>query len=329
MKRCIEALAAFCLVLVFTACSDPNASNGNDEPSDPAVLSYESPTIGTLAYVGAGVYLRDAAASSRSVVAVPFRMSETEITRAQFQTVLGGDPSDASRSTGSGDPVQRVNWYLAIAFCNKLSLLEGLDPIYSVAGVDFSLTSYDSVPKAGAGPNAAWDAASADWNANGYRLPTELEWMWAAMGADKDERPGVMDAGVNVGGRTKAFSGYDGARTLGDCAVYYGNSGPADDAAETRRTRPAGGKPGNELGIFDLSGNVWEWCWDRRGDYPAGEVSSDSEAGRGAASGAQRIIRGGAYFSGMNDQADYAVSARSGQEPYSQSNVVGFRVVRN
>ena len=125
--------------------------------------------------------------------------------RTQFSAIMGTDPSDIAYSNFVTDPVQKVNWYHAIAFCNKLSIAEGLTPAYTVSGVDFSTLAYASVP---IGDNATWNAATCNWSANGYRLPTEMEWMWAAMGADQDSQSDSMSSGVNVTGYAKTFAGY-------------------------------------------------------------------------------------------------------------------------
>jgi len=92
----------------------------------------------------------------------------------------GNRSSDTGHSIGISDPVQHIDWYHAIAFCNKLSIAEGLDQVYSVSGVDFTTLTYGGIPTS---DDTDWDDANADWSANGYRLPTEMEWMWAAMGA--------------------------------------------------------------------------------------------------------------------------------------------------
>jgi hypothetical protein len=129
-------------------------------------LDYTSPNIGLLIYVPAGTFQRDSTATNLSQVSA-FRMSKYEITRAQWTAVTGwADPSNATYSSGTSDPVQQVSWYDAIAFCNKLSILEGLTPVYTVSGVNFSTLTYAEIPSA---TNADWNAATANWAANGCR----------------------------------------------------------------------------------------------------------------------------------------------------------------
>ena len=111
--------------------------------------------------------------------------------------------------------------------------------------IDWEALAYGSIPTAS---DADWNAATADWDADGYRLPTEMEWMWAAMGADQDAQPGAMQDGVNVSGYDKDFAGDDGSNSIDDYAWYDDNS--------SSTTHPVGTKLPNELGLHDMSGNV-------------------------------------------------------------------------
>ncbi|PKN24445.1 MAG: hypothetical protein CVU65_11705 [Deltaproteobacteria bacterium HGW-Deltaproteobacteria-22] len=268
-------------------------------------LDYTSPNIGTLIYVPAGTFQRDATPTNLSVVSA-FRMSEHEITRAQWVAVTGwADPSNVSYSSGTGDPVQMVSWYDAIAFCNKLSIAEGLTQVYAVSGVNFSTLTYAEIPTSS---NTTWNAATANWAADGYRLPTEMEWMWVAMGADL-ANPGA----VNTTGYTKAFAGSTGSNVIDDYAWYTTNSGG--------KSHPVGSTLANELGFHDLSGNVWEWAWDWYGTYPTGTQTGY----RGPASGTYRVARGGNWG---NAASSCTVAFRSYNNPSSRLNDVGFRVVR-
>ena len=277
-----------------------------------ATMDYSSAHIGTLVYVPAGTFQRDATSTNRSVVS-EFRMSQYEITRAQWTAVTGwADPSYTAYSSGMNDPVQRVNLYDAIAFCNKLSLLEGLTPVYSVTGVDFATLTYVQIP---ATDNATWNAATVNWAANGYRLPTEMEWMWAAMGADTTN-PGA----VNTTGYTKGFAGSTGTNAIGDYAVFGYVTTTETGRTTTQRSNPVGSRLPNELGYHDLSGNAWEWVWDWYGTYPTGTVTDY----RGPASGTNRIVRGGDW-SGSSSSCTVAFRLSYSN---SRNDTIGFRVVR-
>ena len=120
------------------------------------------------------------------------------------------------------DPVICVSWYDAVDYCNWLSRKDGLLPAYSRGG----------------------NSIQCNFSANGYRLPTEAEWEYAATG----------------GSSSRGYT-YSGSNTIGNVAWYSGNSG--------LKPHPVGGKQANELGLYDMSGNVWEWCWDWYGDYPS------------------------------------------------------------
>lgn len=313
-KKVVFSIMVALTAIVLLGC--PNPVTPPDIVDDG---SYTSPNIGTLVYVPAGRFQRDGTASNISVITQPYRMSRHQITRAQFQAIMDDDPSDNDRSSNGAsspdDPVQRVNWYHAIAFSNKLSIAEGLDPVYVVTGVDFGTLTFADIPTSG---NDDWNAATATWTNNGYRLPTEMEWMWAAMGAPADGQGG----GTNTTGYTKAFAGSTGSNAIRDYAVYGMNSGPGGTEEEPRTTRPVGSKFPNELGLYDMTGNVWEWTWDWREEYPSGTETDY----RGAASGTRRVLRGGAW---NTMPFDSTVALRGPfRFPHSQGSVDGFRVVR-
>lgn len=279
--------------------------------------NYTSANIGTLVYVPAGRFQRDGDPANISVITQPYRMSAHEITRTQFLAIMGTDLSNTTYSSGTTDPVQMTSWYHAIAFCNKLSLAEGLTPVYSVTvsgtPIDWAALTYAAIPTT---HDEDWNAATATWTNNGYRLPTEMEWMWAAMGAPADGQGG----GTNTTGYAKAFAGSTGSNEIGDYAVF-GYNGSETGRTTTARSNPVGSKLANELGLYDMSGNVWEWCWDGWGGYPAGTQTDY----RGAASGTDRVIRGGSWNSLASVSA---VAARISYYPNFQGNFYGFRVVR-
>ncbi|MBN1243624.1 MAG: SUMF1/EgtB/PvdO family nonheme iron enzyme [Spirochaetales bacterium] len=281
--------------------------------------NYDSPNIGILKFVPAGRFQRDATASNISVITSPYRISTHEITREQFAAVFSTDPSDPTYSSGTTDPVQMTSWYDAIAFCNKLSITEDLTPVYEVSGVDFTTLTFPQIPTGFADPalQAVWDAATANWNADGYRLPTEMEWLWAAMGADTAD-PGA----INTTGYLKAFAGSTGSNTIGDYAVF-GYYQTETGRTDTERSNPVGSKTAgaNELGLYDMSGNVFEWTWDWYGDYPTGTVTDY----RGADSGTERIASGGSWG---NDSSFCALAFRFHYYPPAQVQDFGFRVVR-
>ena len=271
---------------------------------------YTSANIGTLKYVPIGQFKRDNTsifAGDNSVISSAFRMSQYEITRAQFSTIMGTDPSNNIYSSGTSDPVQNLTWYHAIAFCNKLSLSEGLTPVYAVTGVDFNSLTYASIPTSG---NPSWDLVTIDWNANGYRLPTEMEWMWAAMGAPLDGQGGSTD----LFSYSKIFAGKNSSNNMADYAWYSSNS--------NNKSHPVGTKTSNELDLYDLSGNVWEFCWDWYSSYPTGILTDY----RGPDPTSDRVMRGGCWDFGATG---CGVAFRGSLYAGDKRIVCGFRVVRN
>jgi len=280
-----------------------------------ATLNYESPNVGTMIYVPAGIFQRDPTPQNLSAVSA-FRMSRNEITRAQWTAVTGwADPSIVAYSSGQNDPVQMVNSYHAMAFCNKLSLLEGLTPVYSVSGVDFTTLTFEEIP---VDNDPTWDAATADWNSDGYRLPTDMEWLWAAMGADL-AAPGA----VNTTGYTKLFPGDTGSNFIGDYAVYGYNDGVDAGRTTTERSNPVGSKLPNELGFYDLGGNVFEWLWDWYNTYPLGLLTDY----RGSTTTLYRLLRGGNWRHSQLACRLLLANATI-YWPSSRTDLTGFRVVR-
>lgn len=264
--------------------------------------NYSSTNIGILRGVPSGTFSRDGTVSNNSTVS-SFRMSQYEITRAQYTAVtLATDPSNTVYSNGTSGPVQMVTWYDAIEFCNKLSLKEGFSAVYTISG---------RTPATGH-PITAATVTVSDWNVNGYRLPTEMEWMWAAMGATS-----------GTTGYSKAFAGSTGTNAIGNYAVFGYGTGETGSTT-TERSNAVGSKTtgANELGLYDMCGNVCEWNWDYYGTFPTG-ANIDY---RGSTTGTKRIMRGGSWGS---PSSFCFMTFRDLDDPFYQGGAVGFRVVRH
>jgi len=209
----------------------------------------------------------------------PFFMACTPVTQAQYEALMGSNPSHFK---GADLPVEQVNWYDAVEFCNELSRRKGLDPCYSGSGTSIVC----------------------DFTANGYRLPTEAEWEYACRaGTESDFHTGDM---------TSPW-GFDPA--LDRAGWYGGNSGSF--------THPVGEKEPNAFGLYDMHGNVWEWCWDW---YSVWYYEySPAENPRGSASGNYRVFRGGSW----DVHARSCRSAyRGSYKPDIRDGSIGFRFVR-
>lgn len=267
-----------------------------------------------------GNFQRDATAGNNSYVSA-FSIGKYEVTRAQFNAIMGDDPV-TTNSSGINDPVQNVNYYQAIAFCNKLSIAEGLSPVYVVSGfanfAAWSNLEYLSIPII---TNSTWNVVSIDFLANGYRLPTEMEWMWASMGGPLDGQNG----GTNTIAYNKGYAGStEGASqvNIGDYAWYTENSGLNGTNIFPQKTHPVGTKLPNELGLYDMSGNVNEWTSDWNASYPIGVLRNYT----GSISGLNRQMRGGSYLSSASN-SKVATHSYSNPPEFLDSNC-GFRLVR-
>ncbi len=200
-----------------------------------------------------------------------FYISTHEVTQVEYRSITGSNPSFFR---GDNLPVEQVSWNDAVEYCNKLSQKEGLTLCYSGSG----------------------DSVRCNFDANGYRLPTEAEWEYAARGG--------QSAGL--------YQTYAGSNSISSAGWYADNSG--------NRTHPVSRKSSNSLGLYDLSGNVLEWCWDWTEDYN-GSVTDPM----GSSTGHWRVRRGGSWGLGSKYcRLGYHGTPSPG---YSKSNL-GFRVVR-
>ncbi len=229
-----------------------------------------------------------------------FWMDTTEVTQKSFRDLLGASPWTRMTGFGQGDefPAWNVNWYDAVLFCNAKSKRDGLDTVYSYAGMA-------GTP----GDSAVLSGLSIDFNKNGYRLPTEAEWEFVA----------------KAGTATKYFWGDDTAQAVVKPYVWYEWNADstlwtlphaAGNGTQTVATRSA-----NPWGFYDLAGNVFEWVNDL---YMGSYATSPASNPVGTATSPYRVTRGGSWFqSALGIRPAFRLSLL----PEKRSNKTGFRTV--
>ena len=251
------------------------------------IMEYDTDLAPAADVISIGV---DAESKMVAIPGTKYRMGQTPVTQRLYKKVMGENPSNFQRSNAflygdqrdalagntANNPVERVSWYDAVYFCNKLSIMEGLTPAYSVDGeTDPEYWGYT--------PHQVESIESevdCDFGASGYRLPTNDEWEEAAKGGDDYT--------------------YSGSDDLDEVGWYEDNSNNV--------THPVAEKMANAYGLYDMSGNVWEWVWEPYPDFPD-----------------YRFYRGGSYY---YDAGNCEVSGSSVYTAFSQNYVVGCRLLR-
>ncbi len=287
---CISLVIIFSLLFLMSGCSDDSTTSD----SDPIILNLVDVSGGIFEmykiYEEGGETIID----TFNVELNSFLISETEVTQYQYEAVMVDSIPIYYYGSGDNYPAYNVSWLEAICFCNQLSIDNNYNPCYSGSYVD-SLGTIIVLP-----PDSLFHADSVycDFSVNGYRLPTEAEWEYAS-----------RNAGVS------SYILYSGSENIENVAWYISNSGNS--------AHPVKEKQPNELGLYDMSGNVWEWCWDWYEEYSGeDQINPTGPPDQGYI----HSLRGGAWYS---PEVKCSSSFRAVNQPQRGSNYNGFRVARN
>jgi formylglycine-generating enzyme required for sulfatase activity len=270
MKRLIRLLLMFVVIGAFLSCANCR----------PVISADTEAGFHASVQVRGGTFLMGSDTGKpdekpvHEVRVSDFSIMKTEVTQKDYAALMGTNPA-SGRGVGDAYPVYNVSWYDAVAYANKLSEHDGFTPCYTINGTD----------------------VTCNWSSNGWRLPTEAEWEYAARGGDL----------------SKGYT-YAGSNDTNAVAWILGDSWPW--------THPVGTKAANELGLYDMSGNVWEWVWDAYGAYDSGQQTDP----RGPAAGSSGANRGGGWSAGA-EGARVANRGVDGDRAHRDGDL-GFRLAR-
>jgi len=286
--RILSIVALAALACAATSAARAQSSAGKAPENPPAAGTLKAADLPGFALIPAGEFTMgdaldgDKAAPPHKVNVSAFYMQKKEVSKAEWDEVRAWGLKNGYTDLPEGEckavdhPVQTVSWYDVVKWCNAKSVKEGLLPCYYT---DAAQTAVYQTGKS--------DLANTmvKWSAKGYRLPTESEWEKAARGGLNGKRFPWGDAisheqanFYNVG---KEF--YQNG-TAGCHPTYY-------KTGWQPYTSPRGSFAANGYGLYDMAGNVFEWCWDRFGEYPSAGATDP----RGAASDSRRVFRGGSW----------------------------------
>ncbi|MEK4348609.1 formylglycine-generating enzyme family protein [Paenibacillus sp. FSL P4-0184] len=263
-------------IVVISACSQEKPETSNDN-----------------VFVKGGTFI-DTKSNYNGATLSSFYIGKYEVTQKEWIEVMESNPSEFK---GDNLPVEMVSWYDVVEYCNKRSIKEGLTPYYNI-----DKNKIDTNNKS-ENDNIKW-TVTINEGANGYRLPTEAEWEYAAGG----------------GQLSKSYT-YSGSNNADEVAWYWKNAGDKYLSGEwnwpiiennNNKTKNVGVKQPNELGLYDMSGNVREWCWNWYGD-------------RGSDVGSYRVVKGGGWIGNITNNE---ISFQGKFDANGMGPDQGFRVSR-
>ena len=230
-------------------------------------------------------------------------------TQKMWLEVMENNPSGFK---GDNRPVETVSWWEVLEYCNRLSEKYGLEPVYELSKSSEGTLMIKELE----GKIVSPDKANFK-NTEGFRLPTEVEWEWFASGGQKAIEQGTFNYI------------YSGSNNIDEVAWYYENIGKFDDAS----TQDVGLKNSNQLGLYDCSGNVWEWCYDtiefdENGDYKNIKNGNLYMYEAFDLSNTYRRMKGGSWGNGNKDCAIFHRGCNQAINVKEYFRYFGFRIVR-